>query len=1648
MADIKVYGTLVDETVNDKVAYANQVWHKTWQNEEGKEPGKDVAGILDDIEKKIENLPTPSEQNYKGRINIKDLISIPLDEIGDNDLYLVYSSGDEVTGWSDGKEFTLEGKVYPDGYKDSNGNLPEDLNVEHYSDGSFIQWIEGEWVAVDEGNIGISPIFDDLQQRIVLIESTHASTSYPDLYAAGFDGLEIAKVKCYKLDEVGKKYIPDETERGTPGQMYYGKNNRRTITVPYARFTPTAASEFNSGILTKNEYSIFKNSVKHFKIGERVTDSINGVRYSVTKDDEKGTGVYDPNYGYTSITVKMLTGFNIYEFGTLFTIFSDTLDLQVDPDYRNVRVKFDYESGSNTHWIPLMDSDGKILDGSKHLKKGVTSNTFQYRRDIVRVSGGSGLAAIYGVFHKILTDGKIKEIKLNGQTVEDEDGVINLEVDSTSVKSLKSREPMSSSEWTSAKNGSLGTTSTTDEFYNTIWEEIGHMDVSGDENISKSAVFSVRSNNNENLFNTLGCQFKLTKSGDTFTATEMNCTVDSPALENRFLLGYNNSAVRLYVRRDAADEQVFLFCNSSDVVLTQSSVNLWYKYSQLKGAGLHGLSKYNLSVVIGANEYRASEDGRFDLPIMPDNHLKSNFSINTGWSEVGYASYDDFYNFKKSLVFNISERSQISGTGTTDNMNNLSGTVTLNLFGTSNYSNYLFQAFECIVDNDKLVDKIRVVYNKNASDKNSNIKIYVKCDYQYQEWTLQDSIGNSPFKCTKHSGDTNDYLPDITKPSSGQLAKAVFKGGGSITEVQLNGKTIATSGVANVEAMPFSYFETSHNSGTSYTNKWREIAFFTMNNWTTGTPSFSQVFTVRDKISTTDKFCGILTFSARFNEGKVSHLFLNTDNPNLAGLFKAYYNNSTKRCSIYAKTIGGYGCWSLTTVSDNNKFQQGLDELVSEPADFSSDSAGKSYNATCYTSGGEGTITEVQLNGETIATSGIANIEAMPYKVFTTTKTGNAGTWQVIETSTIPVSSNIRETFIVKGSSTDTECRDGLLTLELTTNSSGTASAIRLYTDNPVLCKYFVFRYVNATSCYLYCANPYIWSLTCIGSTILSKTTANSGASSVSSATGSVKPICYTSSEDNGVVIKNDFDSPAIDEVPSTNLVHEKKSVCYTSDDTARNILGEDWRMPTKSEIDEIRSKCTIEIVDNYEGSGVSGAKVINKSDNSKFVFFPFAGEVLGTTVGLEGKAGYYLTSTYMDTTVSGMGGSGIFRWVIASDTNSTGNFYHRYPGFSIRPVSHTKGVDLGTGILWAESNLTDNGLAENPWDYGDHYAWGDLKSKSSYTKENSRWYDPITDRYTKYIVNGSGSSGAKSGLDTEVRSDVYYDSNCNIQKIVTIDGEEFASNSNYRTFHKFLYATGSAYSQGTYITLPIVNVNKLLRENYTGINYTIIQSSSSNYVYLPSYLIITDKADKLKYNKFTIEFDLADMFPLNTSTNELSWRWKSNDAANLFKLEDNHNDGTNGVHPLYVTNFDLEFTRGNALNPQLGNYPYSKQGGYTVGNYGLRGLNWSGGVSNELSSTVYKPTYNKDKERYECYSYDAKDVKDDYNSITIFLMKSNGEREIFHSRLYLPNGERVLATYYDNGRCFFERAIIEFNPEDYKKDNWTKTICHKYEDF
>lgn len=58
-----------------------------------------------------------------------------------------------------------------------------------------------------------------------------------------------------------------------------------------------------------------------------------------------------------------------------------------------------------------------------------------------------------------------------------------------------------------------------------------------------------------------------------------------------------------------------------------------------------------------------------------------------------------------------------------------------------------------------------------------------------------------------------------------------------------------------------------------------------------------------------------------------------------------------------------------------------------------------------------------------------------------------------------------------------------------------------------------------------------------------------------------------------------------------------------------------------------------------------------------------------------------------------------------------------------------SEAVDLGLSVKWASCNLGAN----NPWEYGNYYAWGETTPKTAYVAENSQTYGKLLNDLRRY---------------------------------------------------------------------------------------------------------------------------------------------------------------------------------------------------------------------------------------------------------------------------------------------------------------------------
>ena len=124
------------------------------------------------------------------------------------------------------------------------------------------------------------------------------------------------------------------------------------------------------------------------------------------------------------------------------------------------------------------------------------------------------------------------------------------------------------------------------------------------------------------------------------------------------------------------------------------------------------------------------------------------------------------------------------------------------------------------------------------------------------------------------------------------------------------------------------------------------------------------------------------------------------------------------------------------------------------------------------------------------------------------------------------------------------------------------------------------------------------------------------------------------------------------------------KTVLDLEDDAAHVNMGGSWRMPTTDEWVVLANATTAAWTKNYQGSGVKGLVLIDKTDSSKTLFFPSAGYCGHGSVGYVGSGAFYWSSSLDSNDVSYANRMGLRSSSVDWRFNSA-----RYCGFSVRGV-------------------------------------------------------------------------------------------------------------------------------------------------------------------------------------------------------------------------------------------------------------------------------------------------------------------------------------------------------------------------------------------
>jgi hypothetical protein len=113
-----------------------------------------------------------------------------------------------------------------------------------------------------------------------------------------------------------------------------------------------------------------------------------------------------------------------------------------------------------------------------------------------------------------------------------------------------------------------------------------------------------------------------------------------------------------------------------------------------------------------------------------------------------------------------------------------------------------------------------------------------------------------------------------------------------------------------------------------------------------------------------------------------------------------------------------------------------------------------------------------------------------------------------------------------------------------------------------------------------------------------------------------------------------------------------------SSVDTAAQVWGGGWHMPTEAQMEELTANTTYQWVNNYKGSGINGGTFT--ATNGAVLFIPAAGYWKdGSQFDVGDNGRYWGSSPY----------SSIAYYLLFNDGGKIVHFNNRSYGFSVRPV-------------------------------------------------------------------------------------------------------------------------------------------------------------------------------------------------------------------------------------------------------------------------------------------------------------------------------------------------------------------------------------------
>lgn len=340
-------------------------------------------------------------------------------------------------------------------------------------------------------------------------------------------------------------------------------------------------------------------------------------------------------------------------------------------------------------------------------------------------------------------------------------------------------------------------------------------------------------------------------------------------------------------------------------------------------------------------------------------------------------------------------------------------------------------------------------------------------------------------------------------------------------------------------------------------------------------------------------------------------------------------------------------------------------------------------------------------------------------------------------------------------------------------------------------------------------------------------------------------------------------------------------NICGTQYDVAHVKWGDDWRMPTFNEIEELVDNCTKTVT---ELNSVQVMKLTGPNGNS--IYLPFTGYMKGTdrkNIGYD--SGYFWSGVnpYADHLAPCM-------VLSASSYASYDNLWDKYLGLAVRPVTNVLPsvprtyIDLGlpSGTKWANMNVG----ASRPEDYGEYFAWGETSAKGSYSWDNymcpeatcGKPGDPVYDlvgdkadiagtKFDAATINWGASWNMPTAEQVEELASNCYSSLVTINGVACrklksrINGNEIIFPlAGARWFENFFYEGSLGYywastlRQGGYVS----PCRLIVRDDTHGWGWSMGGENDrfSGFPIRPVYMESNTLNDTISYHKFSIAFE------------------------------------------------------------------------------------------------------------------------------------------------------------------------------------------------